>query len=144
MRSNVPALLALLFIGSGMIPRPVLGAEAIDPKAELDRLQTAAASGAIDSQLELALAYDKGKLTKRDAAAAAQWYQRAADQGSGVAELQLGAFAETGDGLPQDFQAARAHYQKAIALGVPAAKLKLGLMNLEGWGGPGMRAQPFR
>jgi TonB family protein len=135
-RSKTPALFVLLFIASGMIPSRVPGAEAIDSKAELARLQASAASGSIDSQLELALAYDEGKLTKRDAAAAAQWYQRAADQGSGVAELQLGAFAETGDGLPQDYQAARAHYQKAAALGVAAANLKLGLMNLEGWGGP--------
>jgi TonB family protein len=82
------------------------------------------------------MAYDEGKLTKRDATAAAHWYQRAADQGSGLAELQLGAFAEAGDGLPQDYQAARAHYQNAMARGVAAAKLKMGLMNLEGWGGP--------
>lgn len=102
--------------------------------AALAKLESEALGGFIDSQLELALAFDDGTAGKKDPVIAAKWYQRAADQHVGVAHLRLGMLSEAGGNFPQSYTKAREHYERAVALGVPEANLRLGILYLEGWG----------
>jgi TonB family protein len=132
---------------SGLLSGVLILAAALGTRAAaetIEELTAAAATGAGDAQLAVALAYDEGKVVKRNPRLAADWYQKAADQGIGVAELQLGYFAEKGQGLGQSFDDARAHYERAIGLGCAAAGLQLGLMDIEGWGGPRDLAEAAR
>jgi TonB family protein len=115
-------------------PAPGEGKVVVLATAVLTKLETDAAGGSVDAQLELALAYDDGTAGKRDQAKAALWYRRAADQNVGVAHLRLGMLHEAGAGVTQSYPEARVHYERAVTLGVAEANLRLGIIYLEGWG----------
>lgn len=87
--------------------------ENIGPKS----LRTAAASGNMAAQFEIAVRYSKGKLTPQDYSKAATWYQKAAAQGLAPAQYRLGTFYEKGRGVPLDKAAARIWYERAAEKG---------------------------
>ncbi|MGD1032261.1 MAG: TonB family protein [Opitutaceae bacterium] len=134
MRRNVPALLALLFIGCGMIPGRVLGAEAIDPKADLAQLQAAADRGDGVAELQLGAFAETGDRLPQDYQVARAHYQRAIALGVPAAKLKLGLMNLEGWGGPRDAGAAFSLISQAAEAGDHPAQKVLADMYFAGVG----------
>jgi uncharacterized protein len=107
-------------------------AEAAMP--DITALQSAAKSGYVPQQIELAAAYFTGNGVTQDAKLAAYWYQRAAESGDPEAENEIGFFYQAGIGVPTDPIRAVHWYQLATASGLVRAKVNLGVMYVWGLG----------
>ena len=134
LRRFTPILVVHVVLAETLLTPRIASPLASAPVATLSQLTHEAEAGSADAQLELALAFEDGRLCKPDPAQAVRWYQSAAAQGVGVAHLRLGALFESGAAGGQSYAEARTHYESAVALGVPEANLRLGILHLEGWG----------
>ena len=80
------------------------------------------------AQYKLGMKYATGKGVPKDAAKAAEWFQKAAAQGHAAAQYKLGRMYFRGEGLSKDATKAVEWYQKAAAQGDAAAQNNLGWM----------------
>ncbi|HUB47746.1 MAG TPA: caspase family protein [Acetobacteraceae bacterium] len=112
---------------SATAPSPAPAAASTpDAAGRLAMLQTEAAQGKSDAQIDLGLAYAKGLGVARDYAAARQWFERAANQGAGKGQYYLGAMYERGLGGPRSYATALQWYQRAADQGYAPAEVALG------------------
>src|SRR5271163_3427097 len=77
------------------------------------QLQTKAAQGFVQQELELAAAYFAGRGAPKDLSQAAYWYRKAADQGNPAAQLYLGYMYSAGLGVSRDVPEAIRWYRRA-------------------------------
>ena len=106
-----------------------------DATSRLASLQTAAALGKPDAQIDLGLAYAKGQGVARDYAAARPWFERAANQGAAKGEYYFGVMYERGLGGPRSYATAMQWYQRAADQGYAPAEVALGRFYGRGLGG---------
>ena len=67
-------------------------------------LRAKAENGDAQSQYELAVAFDFGKLgVTKDYAEAIKWFRKAAEQNNAAAQENLGQCYEVGEGVPKDY-----------------------------------------
>ncbi len=81
----------------------------------------AADGGLAEAELNVAVMYDSGRGTARDAALAADYYAASATGGLARAAFDLGQLYESGDGVPQNLVLAQAWFSQAAAEGLQAA-----------------------
>ncbi len=102
--------------------------------ADISRVRVAAERGAVESEIDLGMAYATGRGIERDKKLAVYWFEKAAGAGNPVAENELGYFYQVGFGVPADAVRAVHWYQLASAGGLPAAKVNLGVAYMWGTG----------
>ena len=105
---------------------PSTTASTSDAASRLATLQTEAAQGKSDAQIDLGLAYAKGLGVTRDYPTARQWFERAAGQGTAKAQYYLGAMYERGLGGPRSYTTALQWYQRAADQGYAPAEVAMG------------------
>jgi TPR repeat protein len=88
------------------------------------------------AQYDLGMKYATGKGVPKDAAKAAEWFQKAAAQGHAAAQSNLGWMYASGDGVRKDAAKAVEWSQKAAAQGHADAQYMLGMMYGAGDGVP--------
>ena len=103
---------------------------------ELHLLRTAAETGNMKAQYDLALMYDKGQGVPQDYQQAVRWYTKAAEAGNMKAQHNLALMYDNGQGVPQDYQQAVRWYAKAAEAGNTKAQYNLAAMYFEGKGIP--------
>ncbi len=81
----------------------------------------AADGGLAEAELNVAVMYDSGRGTARDATLAADYYGASATGGLARAAFDLGQLYESGDGVPQNLSLAQAWFSQAAAEGLAAA-----------------------
>ncbi len=81
----------------------------------------AADGGLAEAELNVAVMYDSGRGTARDAALAADYYGASATGGLARAAFDLGQLYESGDGVPQNLALAQAWFSQAASEGLQAA-----------------------
>lgn len=84
-----------------------------------------AQAGDVTAEYNVALDYQDGNGIQKNAALAAQWYEKAAKLGSGKAEYALATLYDTGLGVAKDVAAAEVWYNRAAMQGVPEAEYNL-------------------
>src|SRR5438445_9415436 len=94
----------------------------------LAQLQNGADSGDAAAQYGLGRMYYNGDGVPKDAAKAAEWWQKAAAQGHAQAQRGLGWIYANGEGVPKDVAMAVEWYEKAAAQGYATARYNLGWM----------------
>jgi TPR repeat protein len=97
-------------------------------------LQTKAAQGFMEQELELAADYSVGRGVPKDLAQAAYWYRKAADQGNPAAQVNVGYMYAVGMGVPQDTAEAAKWYRRVASSDFPEAKVNLASLYLRGDG----------
>jgi len=110
---------------------------ATNDTAALGDLRTRAASGNAEAQFFLATLYDPllpNVRFAKDAATAADWYERSAAQSNRFAQNNLGWLNEHGQGRPKDETVAAGWYRKAAIQGDAQAQINLGLLYESGRG----------
>ena len=90
------------------------------------RLQSLAEGGKADSQIDLGLAYAKGKGVTRDDTIARHWFELAAVQGAAQAQFLLGSMIERGRGGPRSYADALQWYRRAAEQNYPPAEAAVG------------------
>ena len=95
-------------------------------------VMTLAEQGDAESQMKVALAFDK----EEDFAEAAFWYRKAAEQGVSQAQNNLGVMYKDGQGVKQDFCKAARWFQMAAQQNNTLAQLNLGWLYHAGKGLP--------
>ena len=81
----------------------------------------AADGGLAEAELNVAVMYDSGRGTARDATLAADYYAASATGGVARAAFDLGQLYESGDGVPQNLALAQAWFSQAASEGLQAA-----------------------
>ena len=104
--------------------------------SDLERLETKAQSGDLESENTLAIAYHAGTLLKKDDAEALRLLRHAADRGFVAAEEAMGIFCQAGFGMAPDKAQAVSWYTKAAHHGSSDAATNLALMYSTGNGIP--------
>ena len=112
------------------------GTEAETPEKKLADLVKRAERGDANAQSALGLMYYKGDGVPKDAAKAAEWFQKAAAQGHAKAQLNLGVIYVKGEGVPKDAAKAVDWWQKAAAQDNADAQINLGRIYGRGEGVP--------
>jgi hypothetical protein len=97
-------------------------------------LQTKAARGYIQQELELAAAYFAGRGVPKDLTQSAYWYRKAADQGNPAAQVYLAYMYTVGMGVPQDKAEAVRWYRRAASAGNAEAEVNLAALYIRGDG----------
>lgn len=116
-------------------------AAAGDGEKAVQLLRPLAEAGDVRAQLTLGQIFWNGKITTRDNAEAAHWFQKAADLGSPRAQSVMGIFHLTGDGVPADDAKAAEWLDKAATGGDYISQYTLGQMYIEG---RGVRIDPVK
>ncbi|MCX5497838.1 hypothetical protein OSH11_24275 [Kaistia dalseonensis] len=98
-------------------------------------VQAAAAKGDGVAAFELAKRFADGDGVPRDAARAANWYERAAKAGLAIAQYRLGSLHEHGEGVKLDRAIAQDWYEQASAAGNARATHNLAVLISEGANG---------
>ena len=114
-------------------PAPLAGLPS-DPAQRLAYLQSAAAGGNAEAQLQLAILYAKGEGVTQDYATAAKWFRAAADQGLPRAQYDMGVLYERGRGVTADAEQAVSWYLKAAQGKYPLAEYNLAVAYTKGVG----------
>jgi len=96
--------------------------------------KTAAESGDVKAQTDLALMYDRGEGIDKDYQEAIKWYKLAANQGYARAQRNLAISYSKGEGVDQDYQEAMKWYKLAAEQGDASAQVFLGHMCEKGLG----------
>ena len=109
-------------------PKPSQALIAAVPASVGSALITAAASGDLGAQVEIAQRYLEGRTVPRDPKVAADWLQTAADAGSPFANFRLGALYEKGVGVAKDAAKARTLYTVAADAGNARAMHNLAVL----------------
>jgi TPR repeat protein len=102
----------------------------------LPLFRQAAATGNIEAQYYLGLAYDRGWGVAQDFIEARRWYEQSASAGNGAAMAGLGGLYVYGYGVPKDYQKARELFEKGAAAGDGRAMSNLGALYDSGRGVP--------
>ena len=87
-----------------------------------------------DAALGLAIIYENGLQTPRNARQSTYWYQFAADKGIAEALYDLGIKYFTGSGVRQNYQRAHELWQQAADAGLGSAQAKLAYLYTHGLG----------
>ena len=95
-----------------------------------------AATGAVQSMLELGIMRMKGDGIPKDEAGAKAMFEQAAAQDDPAALFYLGLIALQNNGIVQDAKGASSYFERAAALGNADAEYALGLMYRQGNGVP--------
>ena len=122
------ALAALAPSASPQARKPAQALVAAVPAGVGAALVSAAASGDLGAEVEIAQRYLEGRTVPRDPKVAADWLQAAADGGSPFAHYRLGALYEKGVGVARDAARARALYTKAADAGNARAMHNLAVL----------------
>jgi len=109
------------------------------PVPSFDDLRKRAEAGSADAQFDLGLAYQLGLGTKRDLAAARQWFGKAAAQNHARAQAGLGFLLLSGQGGPVDLPGAEKALRAAGDQGEASAWANLAELALAS--GPGRQAE---
>ena len=96
--------------------------------------KTAAVSGDVKAQTDLALMYDRGEGTDKDYQEAIKWYKLAANQGYARAQRNLAISYSKGEGVDQNYSQAIKWYKLAAAQGDASAQVNLGYSYSNGKG----------
>src|SRR5688572_12235961 len=106
----------------------------------IDQLEKSAASGNIEAQLRLGLAYQNGydavsgEQVGRNLSTAVKWFRAAADQGNAVAQFKLAQALVNGEGVRRNYVEAALWFRKAADNKHIAAQAYLGSMYSRGEG----------
>jgi TPR repeat protein len=135
-------------ISGGVVGFAFAGAcVAIAVEPDIPRLQSAAAKGSVQQEIELGAAYLTGRGVARDEKQAAYWYEKAANAGDPAAQNQIGFFYQTGIGVKRNLARAVQWYERSMAGGSQIAKVNLGVAYMWGIGirkDPTLAVQLFR
>ena len=116
----------------------------IDISAEnLQTLQTQAAHGNAQAQVNLGVMYADGQGVPQDLVTARGWYEKAAAQGHAVAQYYLGRMYFKGESVSKDYTKARQWWEQAAAHGNSWSQVNLGWMYLDGQGVPMSLVQAY-
>jgi TPR repeat protein len=116
-------VLTLFVLGFAVLCPLFLKAQSVSPAAkepsrtDWKKLTKKAPSGNIESQLQLAMAYDFGKGVEPDKSEALRWYRKAADTGNPEAQANLGYLYETGPEAVRNVVEAGKWYMRAAVAG---------------------------
>ena len=98
-------------------------------------LRAKAESGDAQSQYELGVAFDFGRLgVGKDYAEAVKWFREAAEQNNAAAQDNLGQCYTAGEGVAQDYAEAAKWYRKAAEQNYVPAQYNLGVAYDNGLG----------
>jgi TPR repeat protein len=98
----------------------------------LASLQTQAAQGNAQAELDLGRAYHLGKGVPQDFTKAAELYRQAGAQGNAKAMYNLGYMYDHAQGVTKDSAMAAQWFQKSADLGLAAGQLQIGLAYFSG------------
>lgn len=108
----------------------------LTPEEEFAETKKKAEAGDAAAQFNFGLKYQNGESVPKDAAKAAEWYEKAAAQNHADAQSKLGWMYARGEGVPKNAAKVIAWTQKAAAQGDASAQLNLGGMYAKGIGVP--------
>lgn len=119
--------------------RTVISADTRNVRTSLDAqalesIREAAENGDVRAQLTLGIAYQEGRILRKDYSQAALWYRKAAQQGDAGGQRLLDAAYDSGLGVPEDHAEAAQWYRRAADQGPPSAQLTIGWMYHRGRG----------
>jgi len=107
--------------------------------SEFDQMLAKATAGDAQAQWQVASAYDSGRGTQRDGAAAKRWYRAAAEQGYAEAQNSLGSALQA----EKNYVEARQWYEKAAVQNHALATNNLAFLHDLGLGVPQDRKEAF-
>ncbi|GEM_PF-2976472 len=96
-----------------------------DARLALAYYTTAALSGDLPAQLQLARIYEQGGVVEADLSRALDWYEKAATQGDAYSRQRLGQAYAGGEGRPQDWAKAQQWLDAAANQGVAESQVLL-------------------
>ena len=117
---------------TGAGPKPNLAAQffsgPLTPEGKFYEVLQKAEAGSTKDMIGLARRYHSGDGVAKNAAKAAEWYEKAAEQGSDFAQYKLAVMYENGDGVTKDTAKAIEWWEKAAAQGNTDARESLDLL----------------
>jgi len=102
-------------------PKPNLASQffsgPLSPEGKFVEVKQKAEAGSTKDMVGLARRYYIGDGVAKNAAKAAEWYEKAAEQGSDFAQYKIAEMYAKGDGVPKDTAKAAEWWQKSAAQG---------------------------
>jgi uncharacterized protein len=116
-------------------PKPNLASQffagPLTPEGKFAEVKQKAEAGSTKDMVGLARRYYNGDGVAKNAAKAAEWYEKAAEQGSDFAQYKIAEMYAKGDGVPKDTAKAAEWWQKSAAQGNTDAQESLKRLSVQ-------------